>query len=89
MLFLVVDEASIARLVELQTTGLCDSAPRRYILFWVGPWYSPTAGIHLSIVGWCVWGDFKYQQGVDCSLLQTLYFHERQEHAIFSTLHNL
>jgi len=26
MLFLVVDEASIARFVELQTTGLCDSA---------------------------------------------------------------
>jgi hypothetical protein len=27
MLFLAVDEASIARFVELQTTGLCDSAP--------------------------------------------------------------
>jgi len=34
------------------------------------PWCSPTAGIRLSIVGWCVWGDFKNQQGVDCSLLQ-------------------
>jgi len=102
------------------------------------PWCSPTAGIHLSIMGWCVWGDFKNQRGVDCSLLQkdmnsakpkpvcfwlsekptpeshlqalvlglvrsdisghekvavppngALYFHERQEHAIFSTLHYL
>jgi hypothetical protein len=89
-------------------------------------------------MGWCVWGDFKNQQGVDCSLLQkdmnsakpkpvcfwlsekptpeshlqalvlglvrsdisghekvaeppngALYFQERQEHAIFSTLHYL
>ena len=27
MLFLVVDEVSVARFVQLQTTGLCDSAP--------------------------------------------------------------
>ena len=27
MLFLVVDEASVDRFLQLQTTGLCDSAP--------------------------------------------------------------